>query len=74
METKLIVTLVCAAIFISATIWRECLIYIKNRKIRDLEEKVSELEMDLTCASNRNAELYECYMASLAREARRDGK
>lgn len=73
-ETKMIIFLIAATVFIATTIWREAIIFIKNRRIRDLEEKVGELEADLTCASDREADLYERYMASLAREARRDGQ
>ena len=74
METKMIIFMIAFAIFIATTIWREAIIFIKNRRIRDLEEYIDSLEADLTCASDREADLYERYMASLAREARRDGR
>lgn len=73
MEPKMIIFIVALTIFLATTIWREAIIFIKNRRIRDLEDYIDSLEADLTCASDREADLYERYMASLARESRRDG-
>lgn len=61
-------------IIISVTIWREAVIFAKNKRIDALEYQNDILQVTVDGLRKDRDDLHERYMASLEREARHDGK
>lgn len=74
MEVKLMMFIISAVAIIACVIFYNFVIYKKDKHIANLEDKIFHLRSENDALAKKYEETYECYMASLAREARRDGQ
>lgn len=73
MDYRFVIFLVSASVFVACAIAYNFIIHRKNKRIAELEDENCGLRAETESLRKDRDDLYERYMASLEREARRDG-